>query len=1074
MHIVGIGASAGGLGPLRQLLADVSPSTPAAYVVIQHLPPSQDSRLPALLQPYTQLPISTLRADVKPQQGHVYVMTGKQQVVYRQHGLRVEPRPPSSEGLSLPIDRFFDSIGQELRARAVGVVLSGTGTDGSLGTHAIKENGGLVLVQDPTTAQHDSMIEAVLGEGLADTALPPAGLARTINEVLQYRSDHTLLNLNEPRNLQFFQRALDHISDVAGIDFHRYRPPTLARRIEKRMMLDGYTDLEAYYRYLIESDEESRALFADFLIGVTRFFRNRELWTHFAETVVPALFERASSERPLRVWVPACSSGEEAYTIAILLEEWRRQHAADQSFKIFASDVDQVAIQQGSAGVYSLADVKSLPEPYLARYFDAEGEQFRIKEAIRKTVLFAVHDCLKDPPFVQLDLISCRNFLIYLRITTQRRLLDTFHFALRTGAYLLLGPSESIGTLRQVFKASHATFRVFTRMAQEDGDYRMRPQFSVPAVRLPEPAPPPPDPLATPAAADAAFVDVLLKHSVPPSIFVDTDLNVLYLQGAVADYFRFPQTKSGFALRRLVATDTGDRLYQAVRRAVRIGEEFLLPDALPHLHNDTRAGVLIRPVTLPDHDGPLVLLQVHEHTGGSLDQKQTAATTEQGTYLRTLEQSLATARRQTERLLESVESANMELETSNRELKRSNHHLQTANAELQSVNEELHMVNHELQIKNEELTIANNDIQNLLAGSKLGTLFLDSDLRIRRFTPDMRELFDLLETDIGRPIKAFAHQLEEVDLTERCRRVHETLVPFRQEVRLTNGNHYLLDILPYRTHRDVVRGLVITLFNIDSLVANRRENARLAVRFSAIFNHSSYTILFVSPTDRVTRANRPLGKYSVAELEDSPLLSLFSPAMAAELSDCLRRAFEQQTTTETLLEVPIREDQTGIFALKIIPIPFSPQGSDAEMEPSSVLIAEDIGDIYTTFLAKQEVLSAQRRIYTKYRDQIAMIDPDGRIESINYTRYTDWAPRDVAGRNIFDMIVRKDRQPFQDAVKATLAEQTPRKVSFDIQLDDTVRRVENIIAPVFTEDRVTHIALFHQGSAATEGEADRT
>ena len=1062
MHIIGIGASAGGLKALRRLLADISPSAPAAYVVIQHLPANEKSDLTELLQAYTELSVHTLHEDTVPEPGKVYVMTGDKNVVYRHHRLHLEPRPSPTESLNLPVDRFFDSIGREVRTRAVGVILSGTGTDGSLGTRAIKENGGVVLVQDPATAEFPGMIQAVQQEGLADEALSPQQLARTLNEIVQYSSDNTLLSLNEPHNLHHFQRILDHISDFSGNDFHAYRPPTLARRIEKRMMLDSRTDLKGYYQLLLDSEAETEALFNDFLIGVTRFFRNRNVWNYFADKVVPQLYTAVAAappENPIRVWVPACSSGEEAYTVAILLQEHRRLHGVERAFKIFATDVDQEAIRKGAGGVYSAANVKGIPEKFLDRYFEPDGNQYHVKESLRRTVLFATHDCLKDPPFVQLHFISCRNYLIYLRVATQRRLLNTFHFALRDAAYLLLGPSESVGTLRSAFPELHGEFRLFTKRALERSDYRSGPQFSIPAIR---PAATDVERGAAAAAPseDAAFIDVLLDHSIPPSLFVDEHLKVLYTQGGIDDYFRFPKTQDGFDLHHMTDAETADRLQRAVRRALRLQESLLLPGILEHMRDGPRAGVFVRPVMLPRRSRLVVLLQLHHVLDTAPDEWQTV---ERETYLRSLEQNLAAARDQTERLIESMEAANLELEAGNQELTRSNEELQTANAELQSVNEELYTVNGELQIKNEELTIANNDILNLLSSSKVGTLFLDSDLRIRRFTPDMRELFDLLATDLGRPIAAFSHHLVDFDLQAHCRQVHETLSSFRREVRLENGSHYLLDILPYRTHRDVVRGLVITLFNIDSLVEKRRENVRLASSFNSIFNNSNYTIMFVSPTDRVTRANRPFGKYSVEELVGTPLLSLFDPSTADELRDCLDRAFDKQETTETLLEVPVREDQTATFALKIIPtLPYLE--ADNESVPNTVLIAEDITDMYTTFLAKQEVLSAQSRIYNKNREQVVIISPSGLIESINYTRYTDISPQDLVGQNIFEMLVEQDRQPFQRTIQDIIRQGKPRRVEFNMQLGARVHRIHNIIAPVFTEDRVTHLAIFHQGA----------
>ena len=1064
MHIVGIGASAGGLRALRRLLVGLSPTAPAAYVVVQHLPPDEESALTQLLQQYCELPVVTLEQDMRPERGNVYVMTGNKNVVYKGDTLHLESRPPRDEALNLPIDRFFHSIGQALRAHSVGIVLSGTGTDGSLGIRTIKENGGLVLLQDPATAEFPGMIKATQQLGLADEVLPPEDLARILNEVLQQRNDTSLLGLSEPQNLHHFQRILDHISNVNGTDFHDYRPPTLARRIEKRMTLSGHTDLATYQQFLVESPAETKQLFADFLIGVTRFFRNRKTWTFFAERVVPELFDGDPqvdpvTQPPVRVWVPACASGEEAYTIALLLADYRDTHATGRSFKVFATDVDQQGVKVGSQGIYTVANTKSIPAHLLERYFVREAEVYRVRQSLRDSVLFAVHDCLKDPPFVHLDLISCRNFLIYLRLSTQRRLLGTFHFSLHDKGYLLLGPSETVGILRNLFGEQHGPHRLYRkRSARRTERTTARPQFDFNVARA--------LPTTTASAREVAddtpdtfFVHRLLAHSVPPSLFVDESLDVHFVQGDIDDYFHFPKARARFNLHRMTTPERADLLQRAVRRVLRLNEPQLLPHALPHRREETTVSVSLQPVRPADEaasQAPLVLLQLR-----ASPRKEGTDPQQDDDYLRTLEFNLSSAQDNTDRLVANLETANLELEAGNRELKRSNEELQTTNAELQSVNEELYTVNGELQIKNEELTIANNDILNLLRSSKVGTLFLDADLRIRRFTPDIRELFDLVGEDTDRPIDAFSHRIPDLDLSAVCREVYDTLQPFRREVHLRNGSTYLLDVLPYRTQNDTVRGLVVTLFNIDTVVANRRENLRLVNSFNSIFHNSGYTILFISPTDRVTRANRPLGKYSVEELEDTQLLSLFEPAMRTELERCLNRAFDHQETTETLLEVPTHHNVTSTFALKIVPIAGQALGDDEE-PATAVLIAEDISDIYSTFLTKQEVLSAQQRIYEKNRDQVVMLDPTGLVVTINYTHYTQQSTGEVVGQNIFDMVTEDDRPRVREVMDRIFAGGTPEAFTVRMKLGERMVPVESTASPVYTGSHVTHLALHHE------------
>ena len=1063
MHIVGIGASAGGLQAIRMLLSEIPKDVQAAFVVVQHLPSDEISEAVSLLQPYTALKVVALAEDIAPEQGRAYVMTGARNVLYEPNCLKLVDRANVDGGVNLPIDLFFHSLGNHLRQHAIGVVLSGSGFDGSIGIRTIKENGGMVFLQDPNTADFPGMIQAVQQHDLADEVLSPDQLGKALVEILDRRNTPTPLQLNEPRNLEAFHRILDHVSTYADIDFHAYRPPTLARRVEKRLLLHHQGDITSYLQHLLGSETETADLASDFLIGVTRFFRDLSVWQFFERDVVPRLYAEAEAhpvERPVRVWVTACATGEEAYTIALLLEEHRRLHSIERQFKLFATDVDQQALRTAEAGQYPVADLHAIPQALRERYFDTTDAFIQVKERLRSTVIFARHDCLKDPPFVKLDLITCRNFLIYLRLNTQRQLLNTFHFSLREEGWLLLGPSESIGNQRHIYREYHGSFRIFRRERVNPGMNNN--SFYLPDLTAPKGERAFPELAAVPTtiapSVESAYADALLQQCVAPTLFVNKDLDVLYLHGNLNQYFHLPRTGSQFNLHGMTTTERANDIQNTVWQVLRLEESILLPGLIPGPDNG-KVHLRVSPIRVAGHTEPLALLGFIKAAPVAASRPDEPLPDDLTTYVQQLETNLVNARERTQRLVESVETTNLELQASNRELQMRNDELQTTNAELQSVNEELYTVNGELQVKNEALTLANNDINNLLTSSKVGTLFLDTNLRIRRFTPDIRELFDLLPSDVGRPIAAFDHHLPNFDLLDYCKQVYSTLEPFRREVRARTDDCFLLDILPYYTEGKVVKGLVLTLFDINSLVADRKESLRLAKNFEAIFHQSNYNILLIGEEGKILDANRELGKYGVEQLRREHLSSLLPDKLASDLDKAWQETSVGQIAIETLVELPDSNDVAQTFAIKVVPTLY--EDDEDKDVPKAILIAENITGVYSTFLTKQDVLRAQKRQFQRHYGQVVLIDLDGIIQFINYVRYTpEVKPTDLEGLNVLTFAIDEDQERISQVFARVRQTGQPEDYRLTLKSRPDVE-ITATAAPVYSGDKVTHLALFH-------------
>lgn len=829
MKIVGIGASAGGLKAMNSLLEHLPKDSGACFVFLQHLSPDSKTIIGELLAKHTDMPVELVYESQPVRTNHLYVMPENRNLLFSHGMLIAKERDPSSP-LNLPIDAFFHSLGQHQGDDAIGVLLSGTGTDGTRGLRTIKEHGGIVLVQSLASAEFDGMPKAAIDLKIADEIAAPKGLGAIILDLLMGLNRGNPIKVpEEPEDKSSFDRVVKLMSTKTGIDFKGYRSPTLLRRISNRMLIKNKPDLPAYLKQLKEEPAEIQVLFHDLLIGVTRFFRDPEAFEEIRSSILPKIFERdRPADETYRFWVPACSTGEEAYSLAMLIDQYIRENGLQVEYKIFASDIDEGAIQFAIRGVYSASMIADTPRDLMTHYFIREKDEYKVSAQLRKRILFAVQNLLGDPPFIDMDLISCRNLLIYLKPQTQHKVLSTLHFALREEGKLFLGPSESLGALKYAFTQISRRWNMFEKHADARLHYD-RSEFDINRnhLQIKSSAQQKKPKMDYDKYDTDPFTRYLVERYAPISLFVNRDLDILYINGDADRLLNIP--------RALAQLNLSKMLHPAELSKFQTGIEQVLEKRTPQSYSNITLSkgekyfnARLR-FDLPklnqgeEEEEDIILIEIHL---SGKDKEDTAPINESDfkkAKEASLQRELQEAKRHSRELVDELESTNEELQTSNRELMASNEELQSTNEELQSVNEELYTVNSELQLKNEELTTAHNDINNLLKSTEIGTVFLDKKLRIRKFTPAVKRQFNLLESDIGRTITSFSSTFKELDIKKECEKVFDTLDSFEREVVDDSGDHYLMRILPYRTEEDNIDGLVVTFIDINDLAVTQKR-----------------------------------------------------------------------------------------------------------------------------------------------------------------------------------------------------------------------------------------------------------
>jgi two-component system CheB/CheR fusion protein len=854
--IVGIGASAGGLAAFEAFFsgmpADTDPGM--AFVLVQHLAPDHKSILTELVKRYTRMEVFEVADGMAIKPNCAYIIPPNRDMALLNGTLQLlEPAAP--RGHRLPIDFFFRSLAQDQRERAIGIVLSGTGSDGTQGVRAIKGEGGMAMAQNPKSTEYDGMPSSAIATGLVDYVLPAAEMSAQLIAYVAHAFGKTSLPVSPPA-----PKAEDALKKIflllraqTGHDFSQYKQSTIVRRVERRMAVHQIERLDEYVRYLQQTPADVEALFRDLLIGVTSFFRDPQAFGALQEQAIPRLFAGKPTGASIRVWVPGCSTGEEAYSLAILLQE--RMEELKQSFKlhVFATDIDRHAVECARAGIYPVSIVDDISPERLARFFsqEADGSAYRIQKGIRDWVIFSEQDAIRDPPFSKLDLISCRNLLIYMGGELQKKLIPLFHYALNPGGTLFLGTSETVGEFVDLFHTVDRKSKLYQRREDVAGAHRTG---FLPL--LPEDAPvtrPSGKALGEGKVPVRELTEqVLLQQCAPPAALVNEHGDIFYLHGRTGKYLEPAPGEAGMNILKMAREGLRPDLTTALHKAVALKAPVRHPGLRIKTNGDfTIANLTVQPVPAgPDlevaaklfvvifEDAPAAGPQPSEtaavlDAGGEASENTTDVDARIATLkqeLRAKEEYLQTTNEELATSNEELKSSNEEMQSVNQELQSTNEELETSKEELQSVNEELATVNTELQNKVADLSRSNNDMNNLLAGTGIGTIFVDHQLRIQRFTPAVIQVINLILTDVGRPVGHIVSNLVGYDrLVADVREVLGSLVPKEFEVQTHTGAWYLLRIRPYRTVENVIEGAVITFTEITEL-----KKAKAALRESEV------------------------------------------------------------------------------------------------------------------------------------------------------------------------------------------------------------------------------------------------
>ncbi|MDO6679333.1 chemotaxis protein CheB [Shewanella sp. 4_MG-2023] len=857
--IIGIGASAGGLEAIEQFLSQAKADCGMAFVVVQHLDPHHKGIMCELLQRVTPLKVLQIsdRMMVKP--NHVYVIPPAYDLTLLNGTLLLFPRV-EPHGLHLPIDYFLKSLAADKQTQSIAVILSGMGSDGTLGLRAIKEKFGAVFVQRPDTAKFASMPKSAIDTGLVDAVAPADVL---MDNVVNYLNHMPIQVENTEQDHHDIKKVIALLRSHTGHDFSRYKKSTIYRRIERRMALHKLTSIADYAQYLRSNAQENELLFNELLIGVTHFFRDSQVWLQLQDEVIPALLAKHPEGGTLRAWVPACSSGEEAYTLAIVFQEALKQGSYPQHFElqIFATDLDNDAVKKARAGIYPASIADDIAQTRLDHYFVANKAGYRIGKEIREMVIFAQQNLVTDPPFTKLDLISCRNLFIYLEADLQQKLIPLFHYSLNPGGVLVLGTSETIGKDDVLFSAVHEKLRIYQRCetiepinlmsfpSRTSGGYSPEQMFEklVPAK--------------TQGVDDLNLEDLtqslLQEHFVPAALLTTEQADIVYINGKTGNYLEPAAGKVNHNLFAMAREGLTAPISEVFNRAVRQKKKAELRNISVGTNGNTvQVDVSVQPLLQPASLCGMVLVLFSESsmqtsalsTHSSADGVDSATDTDEIVALnQVLQQARDDLRITTNEMQfaqENLKSTNEELQSTNEELQSTNEELTTSKEEMQSMNEELQTVNHELNTKVNELSEASDDMKNLLNSTNIATLFLDSDLKVRRYTTETRSIFKLIASDVGRPITDLVSSLIYPALADDACEVLRSLIFQQTEVQTHDGRWYIVRIMPYRTQENLIDGVVITFSDntenrMASIAMTQSES-----RFRLLFENSSHAVAY--------------------------------------------------------------------------------------------------------------------------------------------------------------------------------------------------------------------------------------
>lgn len=857
--IVGIGASAGGLKALEAFFSGVPADTNShmAFVIVQHLAPDHKSILTELIQRFTKMQVFEVTDGMLVQPNCAYIIPPGRDMAFINGSLQLlEPALP--HGKRLPIDFFFRSLAEDQHERAIGIILSGTGSDGTLGIRAIKGEGGMVMAQTPESAEYDGMPSNAIATGLVDYIIEPDKMASRLISYVQHafgRLPKGSASL-KPKSENALKKIFVLLRAHSGNDFSHYKSSTIMRRIERRMAVHQIETIDDYARFMQQTPVEVESLFRDLLIGVTNFFRDPEAFKVLEEQVIPNLLEGKPMGSQIRVWVVGCSTGEEAYSIAILIQEMMDLKRTSLQVQVFATDIDENAIAKARMGIYPASIAEDVSAERLARFFTCEsgGTVYRIRKSIRDMLIFSEQNVIKDPPFSKVDLITCRNMMIYMDVNLQKKIIPLFHYALNANGILFLGTSETVGEFHHLFEVLDRKAKLFKRKSDTKHHHPVAiseivPPFTIVKNNIQR------GPITIEEPSNHVFKrmteQAMLDYKSMVAILVNDHGQMLYIHGQTGKYFELTTgTVENFSILNMAREGLRQKLTIALHKASRQKVAVSVSNILVKMQDgDISVNLTITPVAMNQfikQEATLFVVILDEATNSlpGVTEKEDAggigkavASSQSDLLeiealkqeLRTKEEYLQSTNEELESSNEELKSSNEEMQSVNEELQSTNEELETSKEELQSVNEELATVNSELQTKIVDLSRANNDMNNLLAGTGIATIYIDYGLRILRFTPAATQLINLIQADIGRPVGHVVTNLVNYNnLVNDLRSVLDTLIPFEVEVRTLEGKWYTLRISPYRTLDNVIEGVVITFVDITAIV-NVRESLEKAI-----------------------------------------------------------------------------------------------------------------------------------------------------------------------------------------------------------------------------------------------------
>ena len=850
--IVGLGASAGGLEALEAFFSHMPPDSGIGFVIIQHLSPKHKSIMGSLLAKDTKMEVLEIKDGIKVQPNHVYLNPPNKNVVIINGTLQLM-EPVKTGSINLPIDCFFRSLAEEMGEKAICVILSGTATDGTLGLKAVKGGGGLSMVQDPDSAKYDGMPRSAIATGIVDFILPvekiPAELVRYVKA--PYIGPPKKIIATDDQFGNYIQKIFVMIRSATGHDLSHYKQTTIRRRIERRMAIHQVNRIADYVKYLQQTPPEIDILFKDMLIGVTNFFRDPAAFEVLKKQVLPALIKNKRPDSSIRIWSVGCSTGEEAYSMAILFSEAMEMLKQHFNIQIFASDIDAQAIDYARLGVYPDSIAADVPQERLNQYFIKEDNSYTLRKQIRDMIVFAVQNVIKDPPFSKIDFVSCRNLLIYMDNELQKKVLPLYHYTLNPDGILFLGTSETIGEFTNLFQPLDSKQKIFKRkefFLERAVDYPGMPFYHGPRLDTS-------DDKKVPVEIDVQNVaeKVILENFALPGVLVNQKYEIVHFMGKTDRYLEPPVGKASFNILSMAREGLRFKLGSALHNAVRQKRPTMYKALRIKYSGEFRTiDLTVRPlVEFAAKPGYLLVMfddkTPHEISVGKNGEKDATdpVIVSLEHELESTKEHLQTTIEEMETSNEELKSTNEELQSVNEELQSTNEELETSKEELQSTNEELVTVNTELQNKVDELSQMNNDINNLLGSTEIGTIFLDTRLNIKRFTPATTKLFNLIQTDLDRPISDITAKIRYDNLEKDAKNVLDTLSIQEAEVICQAGNWYSMRIAPYRTLENVIDGVVITFVDITR-IKQTEDALRLSEKHLGIWNRITEIFLTIS------------------------------------------------------------------------------------------------------------------------------------------------------------------------------------------------------------------------------------